>query len=50
MAMLEHTGREGRRLDLGVDMATGTEWPFGGPWIDEDSALSRLTLKDCQRS
>src|SRR5262245_3685788 len=29
--MLAHTGREGKRLDLGVDMATGTGWPFGGP-------------------
>ena len=34
MEMLEHTGREARRLGLGVDMATGTGWPFGGPWID----------------
>jgi hypothetical protein len=46
MAMLEHTGREALRLGLGVDMVTGTGWPFGGPWIDENSALSRLTLKD----
>ena len=25
--------REGERLDLGIDMATGTGWPFGGPWV-----------------
>ena len=31
--MLEHTAREARRLDMGVDMATGTGWPFGGPEV-----------------
>ena len=36
MKMLEHTLREARRLELGVDMATGTGWPFGGPWVDDD--------------
>src|SRR5690349_20178293 len=46
MEMLEHTGREAKRLGLGVDMATGTGWPFGGPWIDEANALSRAVLKD----
>ncbi|MDX2031853.1 MAG: glycosyl hydrolase [Blastocatellia bacterium] len=38
-SMLEHTLREAGRLDLGVDLATGTGWPFGGPWVgEEDSA------------
>jgi hypothetical protein len=46
MAMLEHTGREARRLGLGVDMATGTGWPFGGPWIDQAHALQRAVLRD----
>jgi hypothetical protein len=46
MEMLEHTAREADRLGLGVDMATGTGWPFGGPWIDEAHALSRAVLKD----
>jgi hypothetical protein len=48
MAMLEHVGREAQRLDLGVDMATGTGWPFGGPWIDEPHALQGVALKDGQ--
>ncbi len=48
MEMLEHTGREARRLGLGLDMATGTGWPFGGPWIDEAHALQRTVLKDGQ--
>jgi hypothetical protein len=46
MEMLEHTGREAKRLGLGVDMATGTGWPFGGPWIDEANGLARAVLKD----
>lgn len=46
MAMLEHVGREGRRLGIGIDMATGTGWPFGGPWADEGHALARAVLRD----
>ena len=33
MEMLEHTAREAERLGMGVDMATGTGWPFGGPEV-----------------
>lgn len=44
--MLEHVGQEGKRLDLGVDMATGTGWPFGGPWIDEAHGNTKIVLKD----
>lgn len=36
MEMLAHTTTEARRLDLGVDMTTGTGWPFGGPMVTED--------------
>jgi hypothetical protein len=33
VGMLSHTLDEARRLGMGVDMATGTGWPFGGPWV-----------------
>lgn len=46
MALLEHTGREARRLGLGVDMATGTGWPFGGPWVAESDGVMKLVLED----
>src|SRR5262249_32919119 len=36
MEMLEHTLKEADRLGLGVDLATGTGWPFGGPWVGAD--------------
>ena len=44
MQMLSHTGREARRLGLGVDMATGTGWPFGGPWVPEADANTKMVL------
>lgn len=42
VANLEHVLREGRRLDLGIDLATGTGWPFGGPWIEGEDAAHYL--------
>jgi hypothetical protein len=45
VGMLEHTLREANRLGLGVDMATGTGWPFGGPWIDAEDACKDLVSK-----
>src|SRR5512142_1748612 len=38
MAMLAHTTAEAGRLGLGVDMTTGTGWPFGGPSVVPDDA------------
>ena len=46
MEMLEHVGREGKRLDLGIDMATGTGWPFGGPWVTPADSNTKIVLKD----
>jgi hypothetical protein len=46
MAMLTYTTHEAQRLGLGVDMVTGTGWPFGGPWIDEAHASMRVVLQN----
>jgi hypothetical protein len=46
MEMLEHTSREAARRDMGVDMATGTGWPFGGPWISAEDGSSSLVSPD----
>jgi hypothetical protein len=46
MALLAHTGREAQRLGLGVDMATGTGWPFGGPWVAPEDGSQKLILQD----
>src|SRR5690349_1082610 len=42
MEMLDHTTREAARLGLGVDMATGTGWPFGGPEVAAADGSSSL--------
>jgi hypothetical protein len=42
MEMLEFTTAEARRLGLGVDMATGTGWPFGGPEVSPADGSSQL--------
>ena len=44
MAMLAHTTREAQRLDMGVDMTTGTGWPFGGPNVSNDDASAQAIL------
>jgi hypothetical protein len=44
MDMLEHVLVEAERLDMGVDMATGNGWPFGGPWVDADAACKNMVL------
>ena len=43
--MLRHTIREGKRLDMGVDMITGTGWPFGGAWVPPEDAPLKLYLQ-----
>ena len=46
MDMLTHTLKEAKRLGLGIDMATGTGWPFGGPWITPEDACKNINLKN----
>lgn len=46
MEMLEHVGREAQRLGLGVDMATGTGWPFGGPWVPPEDSNTKIVRID----
>ena len=41
---LKHTLAEAKRLDMGVDMPTGTGWPFGGPQAQPDDSLDKLVL------
>ncbi len=54
MKMLVHTLKEADRLDMGVDMATGNGWPFGGPWVGAEDACKNaghktFTLKAGER-
>ena len=45
MRMLDHTLRESSRLKMGVDMATGTGWPFGGPWVEDETRARSIVYK-----
>ena len=45
MEMLAHTSNEAARLGLGLDLTTGTGWPFGGPWVSAEDASSSVILK-----
>jgi hypothetical protein len=42
---LAHTTTEAKRLGLGVDMTTGTGWPFGGPSVAPADASSRIVMR-----
>ena len=45
MELLEHVLGEAERLDMGIDMATGTGWPFGGPWVSSADACKNLQYR-----
>ena len=46
-----HTISEAHRLDMGVDMPTGTGWPFGGPQVTDEDAEDKLVIanRSCRR-
>lgn len=46
MEMLRYTEDEGRRNNIEIDMATGTGWPFGGPWVPLSEAACKATFAD----
>ncbi|GAB3954479.1 glycosyl hydrolase [Spirosoma harenae] len=46
LAVFSHTVREGKRLGLGVDLTTGTGWPFGGPNVSNDIAAKAWKVDD----
>ncbi|WP_367389869.1 glycosyl hydrolase [Lewinella sp. LCG006] len=45
MELLDHTLAEAQRLGMQIDMATGTGWPFGGPWVTPEDACKYLAHK-----
>lgn len=45
MELFLHTLKEAGRLDMGIDMATGTGWPFGGPWVGDEHACRNMYHK-----
>ena len=46
MEMLRFTQEQGRQNGIEIDMATGTGWPFGGPWVPlEESACKAVFVE-----
>jgi len=45
MKMLDVSVREARKNDMGIDMNTGTGWPFGGPQITLQNAAAKMILQ-----
>ena len=44
LAVLRHTVREARRLELQLDFTLGSGWPYGGPFIPTSLAARRLRV------
>lgn len=45
ITMLDFTVKKAGALGMGVDMNTGTGWPFGGPQITPEFAASKLIIQ-----
>jgi hypothetical protein len=45
MDMFTHTLKEAERLDLGIELANTSGWPFGGPWVETADACKNINYK-----
>lgn len=45
MQMLDHTLKEAKRIGIGIDLANGTGWPFGGPTTTDKDASKTIVSK-----
>lgn len=45
MKMFVYTLNEAKRLNLGIDLANASSWPFGGPWVTNDDASKYVAYK-----
>jgi len=46
MEVYKHTQAEAQRLNMQVDMNTGTGWPFGGPQVKPEDAATKLIIQE----
>jgi hypothetical protein len=45
MGMFTHTLKEADRLNLGIELANASGWPFGGPWVGPADACKNINYK-----
>ncbi len=46
MEMLRYVEALGKKHGIEIDMATGTGWPFGGPWVPLEESASQMVIVD----
>jgi len=46
MDMLQFVEKENKEVGIETDMATGTGWPFGGPWVPINEAACKAVFVD----
>ena len=46
MDMFTHTLKEAERLNMGIELANASGWPFGGPWVDRADACKNINYKN----
>ncbi|MBR4897500.1 MAG: glycosyl hydrolase family 2 [Prevotella sp.] len=46
MEMLRFTQEQCRQNNIELDMATGTGWPFGGPWVPLEESACKVVFVD----
>jgi hypothetical protein len=46
MDMLKFVEKENKQVGIETDMATGTGWPFGGPWVPISKAACKAVFVD----
>jgi hypothetical protein len=44
----KYTLQEGKRLDLGIDLAMASGWPFGGLWVTPEDACKYMSVQSYQ--
>jgi hypothetical protein len=45
MKMFVYTLNEAKRLNIGMDLANSSSWPFGGPWVTNDNESKYVAFK-----
>ena len=46
MDMFTYTLKEAERLNMGIELANASGWPFGGPWVDPPDACKNINYKN----
>lgn len=46
MQLFDYTTQLAGSLDMGIDLANATGWPFGGPWVQPDDACKNIQYRE----